>query len=81
MADPDLYRTKKEIAEWQIRDPIKVFEQHLRERGLLTDADLASLESAIAHELDEAVQFADSSPWEPVEDLTKDVCTPEAGKL
>jgi len=80
MADPDLYRTKKEIAEWQIRDPIKVFEQHLRERRLLTDADLASLESAVARELDEAVQFADSSPWEPVEDLTKDVCTPEAGK-
>ena len=80
MADPDLYRTKKEIAEWQIRDPIKVFEQHLRERGLLTDADLANLESAVAQELDEAVQFADSSPWEPVEDLTRDVCTPEAGK-
>ena len=66
MADPDLYRSKKEIAEWQIRDPITVFQQHLRDRGLVSDADLASLESAVTQELEDAVQYAESSPWEPV---------------
>jgi len=80
MADPDLYRSKEEIAEWRTRDPITTFTARLRERGLLSDNDLANLENAIATELAEAVQFAETSPWEPVEDLTKDVYTPEAGK-
>jgi pyruvate dehydrogenase E1 component alpha subunit len=80
MADPDLYRSKQEIAEWRTRDPIATFPAHLREQGLLSETDLAGLENAIARELAEAVQFAEASPWEPIEDLTKDVCTPEAGK-
>jgi len=81
MADPDLYRSKEEIAEWRTRDPITTFTARLRERGLLSDHDLANLENAVAAELAEAVQFAETSPWEPIEDLTKDVCTPEVGKL
>jgi TPP-dependent pyruvate/acetoin dehydrogenase alpha subunit len=68
-----LYRTKKEIAEWQTRDPITTFQSRLREQGLLADADVAGIEAAIAAELDDAVQFAEDSPWEPVEDLTRDV--------
>jgi TPP-dependent pyruvate/acetoin dehydrogenase alpha subunit len=80
MADPDLYRSKQEIAEWRTRDPITTFTAHLRERRLLSDSDLTKMENAIASELAEAVQFAEASPWEPIEDLTKDVCTPEAGR-
>lgn len=79
MADPDLYRTKKEIAEWQARDPIATFQARLRERGLLKEDDVAAMEAAIAAEIEDAVQFAESSSWEPVEDLLKDVCSPKAG--
>jgi TPP-dependent pyruvate/acetoin dehydrogenase alpha subunit len=75
MADPDLYRTKAEIEEWKKRDPIATFEERLREWGMLTDADLASIESGVAAEIDEAVAFAEAGPWEMVEDLTKDVYT------
>ncbi len=77
MADPDLYRTKKEIAKWQTRDPIATFQTRLREQGLLADSDMAEMEAAIAAELADAVQFAEASPWELVEDLMKDVCAPE----
>ncbi|MGZ4854343.1 MAG: pyruvate dehydrogenase (acetyl-transferring) E1 component subunit alpha [Candidatus Angelobacter sp.] len=80
LADPDLYRTKKEIAEWQTRDPITTFKTHLRERGLLSDGDVAAVETAISSELEDAVQFAETSPWEPVENLMKDVCADEAGE-
>jgi TPP-dependent pyruvate/acetoin dehydrogenase alpha subunit len=79
MADPDLYRTKEEIERWKERDPIALFEKQLREASLLTDSDLADLESRITVELDEAVAFADAGPIEPVEDLLKDVYTPVAG--
>lgn len=77
MADPDLYRSKKEIAEWQTRDPIMTYQTHLRGQDWLSDKDLAEIEAAIAAELAEAVDFAENSPWEPVGDLLKDVCAPE----
>jgi len=73
MADPDLYRTKEEIESWKKRDPITLFERKLRELGMLTDPDLARIESEIAGEIEDAVQFAEASPQEPTEDLLKDV--------
>jgi len=76
MSDPDLYRTKEEIEKWKQRDPISTFEHRLRDRGLLTDSDLSRIESEVALEITEAVEFAEAGEFEPVEDLLNDVCTP-----
>ena len=80
MADPELYRSKEEVADWRARDPIATFQTRLREQGVLSDSDAAGMEAAVAAEIADAVQFAEASPWEPIEDLTKDVCAAEAGK-
>jgi pyruvate dehydrogenase E1 component alpha subunit len=74
-ADPELYRGKEEVAEWKQRDPIGLFTAGLQATGLLSDADLAALEGAVGAEIDEAVRVAEAGPWEPVEDLTRDVYT------
>ncbi len=74
-ADPELYRGKEEVAEWKQRDPIGLFIARLREIGLVSDSDLAALETAVSGEIDEAVRVAETGPWEPVEDLTRDVYT------
>ena len=76
MYDPELYRTKQEVAQWKQRDPLTTFEAELRGKGVLDDADLAGLERDVAAEIAAAVAVAETGPWEPVEDLTKDVCTP-----
>ena len=76
MADPELYRGKPEVETWKARDPIATFAARLRAEGRLTDADVAALEADVAAEIDEAVRFAEAGPWEPVEDLTRDVYTP-----
>lgn len=76
MYDAELYRTKEEVEQWKRRDPIDVFVARLKESGLLTEADLPALEAKIAAEIDEAVAFAESGEWEPLQDLTKDVYTP-----
>ena len=76
MADPDLYRTKEEVEGWKKRDPITLFENKLKEQGLLSDSDLAAIESEVAAEIEDAVRFAEASPREPVEDLLKDVESP-----
>jgi pyruvate dehydrogenase E1 component alpha subunit/2-oxoisovalerate dehydrogenase E1 component len=41
---------------------------------------MQKMEDAIADEIAEAVAFAEASPWEPLEDLTKDVYTPVSSK-
>jgi len=75
MYDAELYRTKDEVSEWKRRDPIATFEQTLHQARLLRDEDLQQLEAAIATEIEDAVAFAEAAPWEPIEDLNKDVCT------
>ena len=78
MYDPDLYRNKDEIERWKTRDPIALFTAVLREQGILADADLASLEASVHADVAAAVAEAEAGPWEPVEDLLKDVHTPVA---
>lgn len=75
MYDPELYRSKEEVEQWKQRDPIALFVRSLRDRGLLLPADLDALEGAVAAEVEAAVQYAEGAPWEPVEDLIKDVYT------
>jgi TPP-dependent pyruvate/acetoin dehydrogenase alpha subunit len=75
MYDAELYRSKEEIARWKERDPIMTFEQTLRAAGLVSDEEVTKMESDIAAEIDGAVAYAEAGPWEPIEDLTKDVYT------
>lgn len=76
MYDAELYRGKEEVEQWKKQDPISTFETRLGAEGVLTDTELADLEKAVAVEVAQAVAFAEAGPWEPVEDLTKDVYTP-----
>jgi len=78
MYDPELYRSKAEVEQWKRRDPIVLLESRLRELGLLSDADRAEIESAVADDIDKAVREAEAGPWELVEDLLKDVYAPVA---
>jgi pyruvate dehydrogenase E1 component alpha subunit len=71
--DPELYRSKEEVERWKQRDPIPALEARLREARLMGPADRDELEAAAAREVEEAVAFAEASPWEPVEDLLRDV--------
>ena len=76
MYDPELYRDKQEVEEWKTRDPVSTFAGSVRDWGLLSEADLAAIEAGVAREIDDAVRVAEDGPWEPVEDLTRDVYTP-----
>jgi TPP-dependent pyruvate/acetoin dehydrogenase alpha subunit len=75
MYDPDLYRAKDEIEGWKAGDPIVRFTVALRAADILADADIAAIEGSVAAEVDAAVAVAEAGPWEPVEDLLKDVHT------
>ncbi|MBV8086809.1 MAG: thiamine pyrophosphate-dependent dehydrogenase E1 component subunit alpha, partial [Chloroflexi bacterium] len=71
--DPLRYRTKDEEAYHRSRDCIQRFESVMADRGLLSEADLASIRSAVTAGIDRAVQFAKDSPLPDVAELLTDV--------
>jgi pyruvate dehydrogenase E1 component alpha subunit len=79
--DPELYRAKDEVERWKKRDPIPAFVELLRGAGLLAQADLDRIEQDAAREIDQAVAFSEASPWEPEQDLLRDVSAPRTGEV
>jgi len=71
MYDPELYRTKEEVAQWRSRDPIAALVDRLVAEKQLTDTGLAELESEVATILSRAIEVAEQAPEEPVSDLTR----------
>ena len=55
--DPQRYRSPDEVREWEARDPLLVNARRLRSSGV-SDATLESMQSAVGHELDDAVEAA-----------------------
>ncbi|MGE5760751.1 MAG: thiamine pyrophosphate-dependent enzyme, partial [Gemmatimonadota bacterium] len=76
MYDPELYRSKDEVAQWMARDPVTAFTHRLTEAGLLTDVAVTALEQEVAAVVAAAVAEAEAGPLEPVAELLKDVLTP-----
>jgi len=79
--DPELYRAKEEVQRWKQRDPIPAFVAQLRDAGLLEERELERIEAGAAKEVEDAVAFAEASPWEPAEDLLRDVSAPSGGEV
>lgn len=67
-----LYRTKEEEQKWAQRDPILVYSEKLKKRGVITDEEIQAMEREIQDEIEnDVVKFAEESPPPRVEDLTK----------
>ena len=62
LADPDELRSKEEKDFWFARDPIKKLAGYLVEQNLATEAELKDVEKKIQAVIDEAVNFAETSP-------------------
>jgi len=70
MGDPEIYRTKEEVAKAKEHEPIVRCGRRLLELGC-TDADLSRLDGEAEAIIADAVQFAESSPVpEPADALT-----------
>ena len=70
MSDAKGYRTKEEEAEWEKRDPIKIYSRRLIEAGVVTADDIKAMEKEIDNEIEnEIIKFAEDSPEPKVEEL------------
>jgi pyruvate dehydrogenase E1 component alpha subunit len=68
-ADPEIYRDKDEVEEWQQKDPIATFSKKCLDGGLLGDDDVEEIRSEADRRVTAAVEFADASPEPPLETL------------
>jgi pyruvate dehydrogenase E1 component alpha subunit len=66
-------RPPAEVETWRAKDPIARFAADLNARGLLTDAAWNDLDAAILTEIEEAVQFAEASPFPDLDAALDDV--------
>ena len=74
--DQPWYRPQEELIEWESRDPIQRFEIYLEKKGFNPDKLKEETEKKVKQVVDEAVKFAEESPFpdgkEALEDLYAD---------
>jgi len=71
--DPTVYRPEEEVQEWKKKDPIPRFEEKLAQMGIMTEEQMKQVREEIASKIEEAVQFAEESPWPSPEEVLEDV--------
>jgi pyruvate dehydrogenase E1 component alpha subunit len=71
--DAMTYRTEEEVAGYRARDPIEAFRKRMLARNLFPEAELAEVDAGVARTIDEAVRFAEESPYPAPEDCLTDV--------
>ena len=71
--DKAFYRTDEELAMWKSRDPIPTFTTYLQGMSVLTDEKIGEIEERIKQTIDDAVEFAMSSPDPQPEDALTDL--------
>ena len=77
MSDPDTYRGKEEIKEWQTRDGILSLGEYLKKQKMVNDQELQKIDEEITAQVEEAVKFAEESPDPDPKDLYRDVYADE----
>ena len=73
MSDPGIYRTRDEIVKYQERDPIRLFQDSLKEAGVFTDKDFDKIHQEVVEVVDKALKFADESALPDDSELLTDV--------
>lgn len=73
MSDPQKYRTKEEVEEYKQRDPIEQVLHTIREHQILTEEEIEAIGKKVKNQVEDAVKFAEESPWPDGMDAFKDV--------
>jgi pyruvate dehydrogenase E1 component alpha subunit len=77
MGDPERYRTKDEVGKWQENDPIGIFRNHILQDKIADEKALNAEELAVEQEVQEAIEFAESSPDPEWQDLIDSIYVDE----
>lgn len=73
MSDPQKYRTKEEVKEYQAADPITKVLNVIKDNKWASDAEIEAIDKKVKDMVEESVKFAEDSPLPEAEELYKDV--------
>lgn len=73
MGDPLRYRTKDEVEKWRDDDPIGILERHILQEHEVTREELEQIDDEVEKVVEEAVEFAEQSPFPPPEALFENI--------
>jgi hypothetical protein len=68
-ADPEIYREREEVEEWQEKDPIESFARRCVEAGVLGEREVQQARDAAEETVKAAVEFAAASPEPPLDTM------------
>lgn len=73
MSDPQKYRTKEEVEQWKMRDPLEMVRHRILTNGIATEADLDVIDAKVKETVEASVKFAEESPYPLPEAAFQDV--------
>ncbi len=73
MSDPQKYRTKEELESYKAKDPIETVKQTILKEGYADEKWIEEIDAKIKGIVDDAVKFAEESPWPDASELYTDV--------
>lgn len=71
--DPQTYRPKESIEKARQNDPLPRYRDFLAENEILSAAEVEAIEAGVEAEVEEAVKFADDSPYPAPEEAMQDL--------
>ena len=72
------YRSDEEVEEWKNKDAIEAFEKRLLQLGVMTKKRIENVHSSVSQDIEEAIAFANDSPYPLPEELLDNVYNEEA---
>ncbi len=73
MSDPAKYRTKEEVEKYKAQDPVEMVKSTLLNNQLATEAEIEAIIKRVQEVVEDAVKFAEESPYPDPSELYKDV--------
>ncbi len=74
-ADPEVYREREEVEEWQGKDPIETFAGRCVEAGVLGEREVQQVRDEADETVKAAVEFAAASPEPPLDTMYESLYT------
>ena len=72
VSDPAKYRTKEEVKEYKDQDPVKITEKKILANKIANEAEIKAIKDLVKIEIDEAIQFAETSEYPDASELYTD---------
>lgn len=77
MSDPAKYRSKEEMEEYKLQDPVETTLTKLKDNFGVTDEEIEQITERVKHQVEESVKFAEESAYPDDSEVLKDVYAEE----